>query len=316
MKSKVTQVLRLGAIPMLSLSASVSAQAVPPYNIPPHTPYVEANLELETVVLDVTADTSILALAGSRNYGTSRSLDANRALVSVSETAFRSGVSVLDWVASAKLRFTLKPSLLPKLPRTVTAHRMLKSWTETGATWNCAVDANTSNFSNDCSGETDWNMSSTSDAYTATASGSAVLPTFRYGTIEIDVTNDVRFNDYSHRYPENGWLIKADGIDLSALDDFYSRESPYRPQLIMEVRHCNFALCADGIFCTKDFCGQQYGFCAHNSAPPSPCDDTNVCTTNDTCDSSLCIGEPVAAGVECGSGLVCDGAGECVTSPN
>jgi hypothetical protein len=306
----VKNVLRLGALSLLALSANASAQSVPPWG----GPYPYPNSELETVIVDATADTSVLQLAATRNYGTSRTLDANRTLINVSQQAFRSAVGGHDYIASAKLRLTLKPSLLPKLPRTLTAHRVLKDWTEQGATWNCAIDSNTSNLRNDCSGATDWSMTTAGDAFVAAPLGSTSLPLFRNGVVEIDITADVQ-NLTDGNAVFRGWLLKADGIDLSALDDFYSRESSAPPQLVMQVRHCNTAICSDGVQCTKDFCTDG-GWCVHNSAPPSPCDDNDPCTIQDTCDTSECVGVRAPAGTSCGpDGLICTGLGNCIYPP-
>jgi hypothetical protein len=267
------------------------------------------------VIVDATADTSVLQLAATRNYGTSRTLDANRTLINVSAEAFRSAVGAHDYVASAKLRLTLKPSLLPKLPRTLTAHRVLKDWTEHGATWNCAVDSNTSNLRNDCSGATDWSMTTSGDAFVAAPLGSTALPLFRRGVVEIDITADVQTLTAGNAV-FRGWLLKADGLDLNALDDFYSRETSNPPQLVMQVRHCNSAICDDGVQCTTDVCADG-GWCVHNSAPASSCDDGDPCTIQDTCDTSECEGVRAPPGTSCGpDGLICNGLGNCIYPPN
>jgi hypothetical protein len=313
MTTKVSDVLRLGAVALLALPSGVNAQSLPPWG----GPYPYPNAELETVVLDITADTSVLQLATTRNYGTSRTLDANRTLIEVSKEAFRTAVGGHDYIASAKLRLTLKPSLLPKLPRTLTVHKVLKNWTELGATWNCAIDSNTSNLRNDCSGVTDWSMTTAGDAFVAAPFASTTLPLFRHGVIEIDVSADIKsFQNGSIDAINEGWLLKADGIDLSALDDFYSRESSAPPQLVMQVRHCNTAICDDGVLCTKDFC-EDGGWCVHNSAPPTACDDGDPCTIQDMCDTSECIGVRAPPGTSCGpDGLICTGLGNCIYPPD
>jgi hypothetical protein len=42
--------------------------------------------------------------------------------------------------------------------RVVGAHRLRSVWTEPGATWNCAIDSNTANITDNCSGDTAWEM--------------------------------------------------------------------------------------------------------------------------------------------------------------
>ena len=42
--------------------------------------------------------------------------------------------------------------------RDVGIHRMTRGWTEAGATWNCASDANPSNSKQDCAASDQWDM--------------------------------------------------------------------------------------------------------------------------------------------------------------
>ena len=103
------------------------------------------------------------------------------------------------------------------------------------------------------------------------------------------------------------------------LSDLASRESGTPPQIIMSVRRCGPAVCDDGIVCSQDLCVSG-GTCMHLTAPPvSPCDDHNACTVNDHCsgtqDNTCSPGSFAAAGTACGSGLACDGAGACVSTP-
>lgn len=58
--------------------------------------------------------------------------------------------------------------------RTIELHRMTHSWTEVGATWNCANDANPSNGSADCSGATAWVMGSPDSLHPWVAAATAV----------------------------------------------------------------------------------------------------------------------------------------------
>ena len=129
---------------------------------------------IETVTLDLTADTSIRSWPADRNYGSADSLDVNRALVIVEQTTLKAALPDGDYVESAKLRFNLVPTLLPRLPRNLSAHRVLKAWTEGGATWNCAIDSNTGNSSADCSGDTRW--SSAGGDFEATPTDTTVIP--------------------------------------------------------------------------------------------------------------------------------------------
>ena len=50
--------------------------------------------------------------------------------------------------------------------------------------------------------------------------------------------------------------------------------------------------CQDGNPCTQDFCELTTGECIH-AFVNWPCDDGDLCTTNDQCDAGLCSGQPV-----------------------
>src|SRR5690348_6537771 len=106
-----------------------------------------AALEQEaSVALTATQDTSVLISTPNRNYGAATALDVNRALVQISQDTIAGAVAG-DYVVSASLQLTLingQPRRL-RLPRNVTLHRLLKTWNEAGATWNCANDSNPAN---------------------------------------------------------------------------------------------------------------------------------------------------------------------------
>lgn len=64
------------------------------------------------------------------------------------------------------------------------------------------------------------------------------------------------------------------------------------------------ALCADSDPCTTDLCtGPLFGGgddgCAHFPESGSPCDDGNLCTPTDTCESGTCVGQDKLACADC-----------------
>ena len=63
--------------------------------------------------------------------------------------------------------------------------------------------------------------------------------------------------------------------------------------------------CNDNNTCTDDSCDGLLG--CLNVPNISPCDDTNACTSGDTCALGLCLGSLV----NCDNGLACDGAETC-----
>lgn len=61
--------------------------------------------------------------------------------------------------------------------------------------------------------------------------------------------------------------------------------------------------CDDGDVCTVDGCISETGECTHLLVSAIPCDDLNACTTNDICQSGVCIG----------IGLLCDDGNPCTS---
>lgn len=274
---------------------------------------------IETVSLNLTADTSIRSgvLSTNRNYGSASALDLDRSLVIVDQATLKPQLPNSDYVESAKLRFTLTPSLLRILPRTLSAHRVLKAWTEGGATWNCAIDSNPGNLSADCSGATRWTAAG--GDFVAQATGTAAIPPLGAGIVEIDVTEDVRKFKNDINTKNYGWLLRTNLGGAIELANLASTDSANKPQLIVQIRRCGGPeICDDGILCSQEGFGFgcDDGVCRRTTAPNvTDCDDGDPCTTADHCSGIDfgCVSEtPAPAGTECGNGGSCDGAGNCV----
>lgn len=281
---------------------------------------VEALVQpVDTVTLNLTADTSVRASTPNKNYGSASSIDVNRGLVKIDDATLQAAMPDGDYVLSAKLRLTLVPSNTRRFQRNLGAHRVLKHWTEGGATWNCAVDSNTSNSSADCSGATDWSMSPAIDAFVTTATGTTVVPASRTGVVEVDVTADVRNFKADPSIVNYGWLLKTGFGNGGEVADIAARESATPPQLVLSVQRCNIEVCDDGITCSQDNYCSSVGECMHLiAAPISPCSDDNACTTADHCSGMNfdCVpGTPAPEGTACGSGLACNATGDCVPTP-
>lgn len=332
MRKHVMSILNVLALPLVLLAACAIEEGADAPNSEGESEAVEVaegdvgelsealeTQPVDTVTLNITSDTSVRASQPNKNFGTQGSLDVNRGLVIVDQTTLSNATPHGDYVLSAKLRLTLVPTTLPRLQRNLGAHRVLKPWTESGATWNCAIDANTSNSSADCSGATKWAMTSSNDAFVTTATGTTVLPSARTGVVEIDVTADVRKFKRDPTVKNYGWLLKTGLGNGSEVADIASRESSTPPQLVLSVRRCSLQACDDGLTCSQDgFCSDE-GVCQHlTAAPVSPCSDNNACTVDDHCSGMGfdCVpGTPAPAGTACGSNLACDGAGQCVPTP-
>ena len=72
--------------------------------------------------------------------------------------------------------------------------------------------------------------------------------------------------------------------------------------------------------CQTGMCNAGTGTCeAVPAADGSACDDSNLCTENDTCAAGVCAGNPAETGTACGDDCnagVCDGAtGQCMQEP-
>lgn len=314
----VAKILTVTGMQLALLSVG-AAQEAPTVNSETTAARVVPTQPVDTVVLNVTADTSVRVSTPNINFGNARTLDVNRALVMVDQTTLRNAMPGGDYVLSAKLRFTVVPGLIPFLDRKISAYRVLKPWTESGATWNCAVDSNPANFlSADCSGDTKWSMLG-SDAFVPTATGTGTLPLIRTGLVEVDVTEDVRNFKATPKVVNNGWLLKT-GIDyIGEVAGLASSESATPPQLVLTIRRCSYDVCNDGVTCSEDGYCSTVGTCMYLIAPPiSPCDDGNPCTVHDHCSGQnfdCAAGTPAPEGTECGSDLACDGNGECVPVP-
>ena len=139
------------------------------------------------------------------------------------------------------------------------AFRLKKDWTELGATWNCAIDSDTSNKKADCSGVTQWSMGAVppNPWVTPATSQVGIAPT-QTGTVSFDVMADVQgflseaFNDY-------GWMLWSG--TAAEFVDFTSRETSTPPRLVLTVQRCSPALCDDGNSCTVDTCDSAATAC-------------------------------------------------------
>src|SRR5262249_5811535 len=148
-----------------------------------------------------------------------------------------------DYLVNASLDMPLAFSLLRFFPRFIEAYRLTRAWTETGATFNCAVDSNPANGVPDCSGGTAWSMGTAPNPWAALATDPVLVPRVFVGTSHFDVTADVRgfvHGDFSNF----GWMLKST-TDVE-FGEFNSRESTTPPHLVLNVRHCTPSACDDG----------------------------------------------------------------------
>jgi RHS repeat-associated protein len=230
----------------------------------------------DTVTLNVLRDTSVKASTPNTNFGTLATLDNNRALIQFDQTALSSAVGPTDFVVSAQLQVTTAYNPARRIPQTTEAYRLTQSWTEPGATYNCAVDSNTSNSTADCSGATAWSMGASPNPWATPSTAITVVPGLLSGAVvRYDVTADVRA--FLHGTSTNfGWMLK--GTNNQELVQFSSREGTTPPHLVLTIQRCTPAACDDGNACTQDTCDAN-GNCVNQVAcgPSSFCNASGQC---------------------------------------
>ena len=165
-------------------------------------------------VLTASGDTYLRRGAPNQNQGGEpilrlRDLGDNRALVQFSQSSIAATVGS-NRLVSATLQLTISRNgnNWGSTGRTIDVHRMTKAWTELGATWNCAVDANTGNSRPDCSGTTEWRMEPPGMLpFVSAPTATALIRNGQSGNVSFDVTVDV--NAFlSGTQANQGWVLK------------------------------------------------------------------------------------------------------------
>lgn len=119
--------------------------------------------------------------------------------------------------------------------RTIDLHRLTSAWTEPGATWNCADDADPADSSPDCDGPTEWEMGTAGPApYAAAPTDSALILGGETGVLELDVTADV-LDFLAGTHANQGWLLRKTAEGQSGWISFVSREGGSAPRLRLEL---------------------------------------------------------------------------------
>src|SRR5262249_37960645 len=98
-----------------------------------------------TITLSAVQDTAVRASLPNSNFGNATVLDENRTLIQFSQSAMTAALGPNDYLVSASLDMALAVSPSRRIVRLEEAYRLTHSWTENGATFNCAIDSNTSN---------------------------------------------------------------------------------------------------------------------------------------------------------------------------
>ncbi|MBX3028467.1 DNRLRE domain-containing protein [bacterium] len=184
------------------------------------------------VVLSASADTYLRSGGANANEGTATFLrinsSPNRALVRFDQAQIAAATSGLVLI-SARLELYVTSSAQWGSGRAVNAQRLTSDWSETGATWNCAVDSNPSNGSPDCVGQ--WAGGTFSGAVTdAVQQSNATVNQYVSWTVTADVAA------FLAGTPNYGWVIRKDLESQNGNADYASREAATnRPRLVLEV---------------------------------------------------------------------------------
>src|SRR5262245_33461931 len=158
----------------------------------------------------------------------------NRVLVKFDQQALEQSVGSAG-IRSARLRLYVVANAnnWGSDGREVNVHRMTQDWTESGATWNCPNDTNTTNSSADC--VTPWPMGGSSLPPFAIAPSQVILhQNSQTGWVDWDVSNDVR-GFVSHQVANYGWVVRKDDESAAGQVDYASRENANSPQLVIDL---------------------------------------------------------------------------------
>lgn len=286
----------------------------------------------EKVTLIATRDTAVRSSTPNTNEGKLKLLSGSRSLVAIDNTVLRAALGPTDVLLGATLKLTPPPSGQPRSTR-LGVYRATQTWTELGATWNCAIDSNPGNNSKDCSGTKAWSMDlNPPNPWFSTPTAQVSLTRGSTSVVSVDVTSDVKrfltsplvttsavdtvdsirpttnegwvlLSSSNVREPVTTQAVEVDGNEASfgpidgANAVFQSRESEKPPALVLSIRRCNATLCNDDNACTVDSCSPT-GACLHTAAPSgTTCSDGNACTVGEQCSNSVCVpGDVVACG--------------------
>ncbi len=302
--SKLMRSLFVSTSGLLTLAAACgpepSAQGGDQPDLDPTVPYL-ADLQqagvVEQVTLVASRDTTLVADSPNRNEGSQALLSGSRTLIAFDSTQLAAAIGSQDVLVSADLHLSFPSSGQPSLTL-LAMYRLTSAWTELGATYNCAIDSNTSNQNRDCAGANAWSMDlKAPNPWVNQPTAAAILLSHERGTLDLQVTKDVeRF--VSGDAPNDGWVLLS-ALLGSGSAVFQSRESAAPPTLTLSIRRCNATLCDDGNSCTADSCDSQ-ARCVHKTLTDgSACSDGDVCTVGEQCSAGVCTpGDVVACGPE------------------
>ncbi|MEP7012840.1 MAG: DNRLRE domain-containing protein [Acidobacteriota bacterium] len=195
----------------------------------------EGRAAAQTVSFPATADTYLRQGSANQNNGQDTLLHVqqsghNRVLVAMDSAAIAAAVGSGSLASATLELYVSNSSGWGTAGRTVDLHRMTTTWTENGATWNCALDSIPTNSQPNCA--TQWDGGKFDDE----ASDSVLHVNTTSGFVEWNVTDDVRA--FIGGTPNYGWLAKLSDETLGGNVDYASRQAgtaAQRPRLVLVV---------------------------------------------------------------------------------
>lgn len=286
-----------------------------------------------TKQLTPVADTYLKQGTPNKNQGTLTSLSiqdsGNHRTILRFDSAAMSELT--DGTTTLNLAISLNANNWGTTGRQIAVYRLTTAWTELGATWNCAVDTDTSNSNDDCSGATAWVMDQPLHPelhpWVATPTAVTTITNGQSGTVTFDVSSDVALWR-SGGAPNYGFIIKKVDEGAAGHVEFASRETSTPPLLTGPCTDANGDGVCDPADAGSDASssdgggsgGGDSGGDGASSCSPSTCVATSSCSTA-ACTISGCVQTPVAGGTACSDGSactvgdVCDGLGQCSGVP-
>ena len=199
-----------------------------------------ARSQAQTVTLQSAADTYLRSGSPNQNQGSDTFLRIqqsgnNRSLVRFDSAAIFAAVGNGS-LAGARLELYIQSNSnnWGAEGRTVDAHRLAANWSESGATWNCGIDANLGNGNADCTAQ--W----AGGQFAEEPSDTVLHTNGLTGWIHFDVTADVRA--FLSGTANQGWIVKKTEEGQSGQADYTSRQgaADHGPRLVLVVESAAF----------------------------------------------------------------------------
>ncbi len=226
------------ALSVLTLACAAAVACWDDQQAPLGPPRLDANVQHDTG-LAAAADTWIEQDVPNANHGAStilriRLTGRNRGLLRWDQQSIQQAIGA-DSLVSATLEITYSTPAFywEQGAKALFLHRLTQAWTETGATWNCAIDEVPSDGNQNCGGATQWSMTAAPPIVTP-ATASFLVQTGSSGTVQLNVTSDVRAW-LAGTATNHGWLLKKELENISGLAEFGSRESATPPRLVLSI---------------------------------------------------------------------------------